>query len=126
MSEAWYDPTPILQAVAGAFDHASDTIVETVGRTQVRKSGQLASHYGIRPVAGSERVWWAAIVNPEPYARAIERGAWVRGRGPHIRRGNSLVRRTAQRMYGAEMKTAIPAGFRARRTTVRAQKVIVR
>jgi hypothetical protein len=122
-NETWYDPTPILEAAAGAFDHSCDEVVATIAAREPHRTGRLAAGYAIQPTAGSETVWWAAIVNPVVYARAVERGAWMRNaRGPHMH-GNTLVRKTVQSTYGPAMRAAMPAGFKSRRTTVRARKV---
>ncbi len=128
MSEAWYDPTPIIEAAAGAFDHASDEVVSEIGRRQKRITGRLAGSYGLSPLPGSDRIWWAGIVSSAPYAGAVERGAWSPGRGPHITRahGNLVVKKTVQTLYGREMRAAMPAGYKARRTTVKARKVTLR
>lgn len=124
-SETWYDPTPILQRAAGAFDHSCDEVVAEVAGREPHRTGRLAAGYGIKPLPGEQTRWWAGIVNPVIYARPVERGAWVKGRGPHMR-GNFTVKKTVQALYGPAMRSAMPAGFKARRTTVRARRTTLR
>jgi hypothetical protein len=125
-TETWYDPTPILEAAAGAFDHSCDEVVKAIQSREPHRTGRLAAGYAIQPTAGSAAVWWAAIVNPVVYARPVERGAWMRNaRGPHMH-GNTTVKRTVQSLYGPAMRAAMPAGFKARRTTFRARKVTLK
>jgi hypothetical protein len=125
-TETWYDPTPILQAAAGAFDHSCDQVVAAVAAAEPHITGRLAAGYRIAALPGGETLWWAGITNPVVYARPVERGAWMRNAaGPHMH-GNTTVKRTVQSLYGPAMRAAMPAGFKARRTTVRARKVTLR
>jgi hypothetical protein len=137
VSEVYLDPQPLFDAVAGAFDAAGDEVVTQISGRQVRRSGFLASSYGISPSRDDGRWWWAYVASAARYALPVERGAWVgaghnravgkvrsgggtwgRQRGPHMK-GNFLIKRNIVAIYGAAMKAALPAGYRPRRTVMR-------
>ena len=119
MSEVTFTPQGIFDQVAGAFDEATTRVAEQVGARQVHKSGKLAASYGVSATQDDGQVWWVYVKSPLPYARPVEKGAYVKGRrGPHMR-GNAVVKKTVQATYGAAIKAALPKGLKPRRTTMR-------
>ena len=126
MSEVTIDVQRVMDALAGAFDHGNDVALADIASRQVRRTGRLASSYSLSTTYSDGRWWWNYVQSNAPYARAIERGAWVKGRGPHIHRGNSVVKTTVRRVYTAAVKAAMPAGYRPRRTFIRGARIVYR
>lgn len=126
MSEVTIDVQRVMDVIAGAFDAGNDAVVEALPARQVRRTGRLAGSYSLSETYSDGHWFWNYVQSSAPYAGAIERGAWVHGRGPHIRRGNRIVRKTVQAVYGAAVKAAMPAGLRPRRTFIRGARIVYR
>lgn len=125
MSEVTIDVQRVMDALAGAFDHGNDQVIDALHDREVRRTGRLASSFALSQTFSDGRWWWNYVQSPVPYARAVERGAWVKGRGPHMH-GNFLVKKTVQAVYGAAVKAAMPAGYRPRRTFIRGARIVYR
>ena len=117
MVKIWTDPQRVYDRVIHVSEQSADETLELVQK-KLRKlplaTGELASTYEIeRRDTSSDRVsLW--LVSHSPYAGAIERGAWLRGRrGPHISgsgKGRHILRDTAQRDFGRRVTKGLRAG----------------
>lgn len=120
MATVTTDPTPLYESLAGAFEAATDQVLGAVKSKQHKRTGALAASYQLSSISDDGGTWATAVTSPLPYAMPVERGAYLRGRrGPHMK-GNSIVKRTGNAVFGAAMRSAIPAGYKPRKTTVRA------
>lgn len=92
--------------IEGSTRSASQDIVDQVVRDQARRSGRLIGSTHLEEVSSEHGHTVMAVVADAPYARQVERGAWVRsGRGPHMR-GNRVMR-TAARSFGRRMSARL-------------------
>lgn len=126
MSEVTIDTQRVMDALAGAFDHGNDVAIEALAGREVRRSGDLAGDFSLSETFSDGHWWWNYVRNGRRYALAVERGAWVKkGRGPHMR-GNFIVKKTVQAIYGKAVKEAMPAGYKPKRTFIRGARIVYR
>jgi hypothetical protein len=135
VTEVTVDPQPLLDMIAGGFDQANSVVVSSVAANEVHRTGRLAASFNLSETYSDGRWWWVYVRSALPYALPVERGAWVGAghnrpspryssqRGPHMK-GNFRVKKTVLSVYGGAMKAALPAGFKPRRTTMRAAKIV--
>lgn len=137
MSEVTIDTQRVMDALAGAFDHANDQVVADLHGREVKRTGRLAASFTLSETFSDGRWWWNYVRSALPYARPVERGAWVGAghnrpsprfksqRGPHMR-GNFIVKKTVQAVYGAAVKSAMPAGYKPKRTFIKGARIVYR
>lgn len=112
MAKVWQDPGIVYERSYAAAHGAADDLLALVQKKLKNRSvhryatGHLASTYRIDTEEVSPDGVVQYIRSDERYARAIEEGAWVGGRGPHISgsgKGRDEVRAATQRNFGRYM-----------------------
>jgi len=112
MAKIWQDPSRVYERVYRVSKESADGTVALVQKKLATRSahpyatGSLASTYRIEVEEVSPDGVRQTIRSDSPYASAIENGAWVGGRGPHISsssKGRKEVRDTVRRDFGRRL-----------------------
>ena len=124
MVEVTVNVGALLDLIAGAFEQAGQDVLDQVRLREKHVTGRLANSYHLSAPQDDGHEWTIYVESDEVYAKPVERGAWLRGRrGPHMK-GNTLVRRTVNAVYGQAMSTVLPRGLKAKRRWFRAPPVV--